>query len=119
MPVFRPKKTRDCMAATVGTKRRIINQLGVGVHHNRRLVAVAHLRVVHRHHPVPAHPILEAHSVISAFHILEQQLPQQFRRRHNPLALLTVLRQLSLRLLDFSTAARAHNNLTLPSANRL
>ena len=29
---------------------------------------------------------------------LEQQLPQQFRRRHNPLALLTVLRQLSLRL---------------------
>ena len=62
------------------------NQLGVGVHHNRRLVsveppaaalvAVAHLRVMHRHHPVPAHPILEAHSAFGPLHVLEQQLPQ-------------------------------------------
>ena len=52
----------------------------------------------HRHHPVPAHPVLEADSALSPFHVLEQQLPQQFRRRHDPLALLTVLRQLSLRL---------------------
>ena len=84
------------------------DQLGVGVHHIRRLVAVeppaaalvavAHLRVMHRRHPVPAHPVLEADSALSPFHVLEQQLPQQFRRRHNPLALLTVLRQLSLRL---------------------
>ena len=55
------------------------DQLGIGIHYNRRLVpveapaaalvAVAHLRIMHRHHPVPAHPILEADSVISAFHI--------------------------------------------------
>ena len=55
------------------------DQLGVGVHHNRRLVAVeppaaalvavAHLRVMHRHHPVPAHPVLEAHSTLSPFHV--------------------------------------------------
>ena len=37
------------------------------------LVAVAHLRVMHRHHPIPAHPVLEADSVISALHILDQQ----------------------------------------------
>ena len=84
------------------------DQLGAGVHHNRRLVTVeastaalvpmAHLRVMHRHRPVPAHPVPEAHSVISALHVLEQQSAQQFRRRHNPLALLTVLRQLSLSL---------------------
>ena len=84
------------------------DQLRVAVHHNRRLVpveppaaalvAVAHLRVMHRHHPVPAHSVLEADSVIIAFHVLEQQLSQQFRRRHNPLALLTVLRQFPMRL---------------------
>ena len=43
------------------------DQLGVGVHHNRRLVPVeppaaalvpvARLRVVDRHHPVPTHPV--------------------------------------------------------------
>ena len=88
------------------------DQLGVGVHHNRRLVSVepftaalvpmAHLRVMRRHHPVPAHPILEAyseaHSVIGPLHVLEQQLPQQFRRRHNPLPLGAVLGQFPLRL---------------------
>ena len=35
---------------------------------------------------VPAHPVLEADSVISAFHVLEQQLSQQLRRRHKPQA---------------------------------
>ena len=45
-----------------------------------------------------AHHVLEADSVISAFHVLEQQLSQQLRRRHNPLALLTILRQIPLRL---------------------
>ena len=84
------------------------DQLGAGVHHNRPLVPVeapvaalvpmAHLRVMHRHHPVPAHPILEAHSPLSPFHVLEQQLPQQFRRRHNPLALSAFLPQFPLRL---------------------
>ena len=53
---------------------------------------------MHRHHPVPAHPVLEIHSVIGPFHVLEQQLPQQFRRRHYPLALLAVLPQFPLRL---------------------
>ena len=67
---------------------------------NRRLalVAVAHLRVMHRHHPVPAHPIFEAHSTLSPFHVLEQQLAQQFRRGHNPLPLIAVLGQFPLRL---------------------
>ena len=35
---------------------------------------------------VPAHPVLEADSVISAFQVLEQQLSQQLRRRHKPQA---------------------------------
>ena len=58
------------------------DQLGIGVHHDRRLVpveppaaalvAVAHLRIMHRHHAVPAHPALEAYSVISALHVLNQ-----------------------------------------------
>ena len=84
---------------------------GLGVNHNRRLVSVeaspaalvpvAHLRVVHRHHPVLAHPVLEAHAVIAvavatlALNVLEQQLPQQFRRRHY-LDVSTVLGQLPL-----------------------
>ena len=38
------------------------------------LVAVAHLRVMHRHHPVPAHPVLETNTVAGALHVLEQQL---------------------------------------------
>ena len=92
------------------------NQLGIGVHHNPRLVpvepftaalvAVAHLRIMHRQHPVPAHPVLEAHSIIAiamaiaapALDVLKQQLPQQLRRRYKSLALLTVLGQLPLRL---------------------
>ena len=84
------------------------DQLGAGVHHNRRLVPVeppaaalvpmAHLRVIHQHHPVRAYPVLEAHSALSPFHVLEQQLPQQFRRRHNPLALSAFLPQFPLRL---------------------
>ena len=55
------------------------DQLGVGIHDDGRLVSVepstaalvamAHLRVMHRHHPVPAHPVPEAHSVISPFHV--------------------------------------------------
>ena len=55
------------------------DQLRAGVHHNRRLVsveppaaalvAVAHLRIMHQHHPVPAHPVLETCSVISALHV--------------------------------------------------
>ena len=83
------------------------DQLGAGVHHNRRLVPVeptaaalapvAHLRVTHRHHPVPAHPVPEAHSVTGALHVLEQQLPQQFRCRHYLLAPGAVLRQFPLR----------------------
>ena len=62
------------------------NELGIGVHHNRRLmpveapaaalVAVAHLRVMHRHHPILAHPVLETNTVAGALHVLEQQLPQ-------------------------------------------
>ena len=45
------------------------NQLGVRVHHNGRLVpvkalaaalaTVAHLWIMHRHHPVPAHTLLD------------------------------------------------------------
>ena len=87
------------------------DQLGVGVHDDGRLVSVevppaalvpvAHLRVAHRHHPVLAHPTLEAHAVIAvaalALNVLEQQLPQQLRRRHYLLTLLTVLRQFPLR----------------------
>ena len=56
------------------------DQLGVGVHHNRRLVpvepptaalvAVAHLRVMHRHHPVLAHPVLEANTLAGALQSL-------------------------------------------------
>ena len=66
---------------------------------NRRLLLLWpwRLRVMHRHHPVPAHPVLEAHSALSPFHVLEQQLPQQFRCRHNPLALGAILRQFPLR----------------------
>ena len=84
------------------------DQLRVGIHHNCRLVsvepftaalvAVAHLRVMHRHHPVPAHTVPEIHSVISALHVLEQQLPQQLRRRHYLLTLGAILGQLPLRL---------------------
>ena len=79
------------------------NELGIGVHHNRRLVpveataaalvAVAHLRVMHRHHPVLAHPVLETNTVAGALHILEQQLPQQLRRRDDALPLRAALRQ--------------------------
>ena len=92
------------------------DQLGVGVHHNRRLVpvepptaalvAVAHLRVMHRHHSVLAHPVLEANTLAGALHVprsgrgqaLEQQLPQQLRRRDDALPLRTALRQSLLRL---------------------
>ena len=87
------------------------DQLGVGVHHNRRLVSVepftaalaamAHLRVMRRHHAVPAHPVLEIYSVISALHILEQQLPQQFR-----LAALQALATQNLDLDDLSLVVR-------------
>ena len=82
------------------TSTAVINW-GVGVHHHRRLmpvkapalalVAVAHLGIVDRHHPVLAHSIFEAHLVVSAsisavvagpasLHVLEQQLCQQLRR---------------------------------------
>ena len=55
------------------------------------LVAVAHLGIVDRHHPVLAHSIFEAHLVVStsisavvagpaSLHVLEQQLCQQLRR---------------------------------------
>ena len=37
------------------------DQLAVGVHHDGRLVPVAQLRVMHRQHPVLAHPIPDAH----------------------------------------------------------
>ena len=84
------------------------DQLSAGVHHDGRLVpvepfaaalaSVAHLRVMHRHHTVLAHPVLEAHSVIGTLHVLEQQLTQQLCRRHYPLTLLSVLRQPPLRL---------------------
>ena len=40
----------------------------------------------------------EAHSVIGPLHVLEQQLPQQLRRGHNPLPLGAVLGQFPLRL---------------------
>ena len=78
------------------------DQLGVGVHHHGRLVSVkpmptalvamAQLRIMYRHHPVLAHPVPDAHLAVSvitttitnavrtALHVLEQQLPQQFRR---------------------------------------
>ena len=103
------------------------NQLGVGVHHNRRLmpvepppaaalVPVAQLRVVHRHHPVPAHPILEAHSVISACHVLEQQSAQQFRRGHNPLPLGAFLSQFPLRLPDNSRSRSASATISASRA---
>ena len=62
---------------------------------------------MHRHHPVLAHPTLEAHAVIAvavavavatlALNVLEQQLPQQLRPSHYLLTLDAVLRQLPLR----------------------
>ena len=74
------------------------DQLGVGVHHDGRLVPVkappaalvpvAQLRVMHRQHPVLAHPVPDAHPVISiviaalALDVLEQQLSQQLRPIH-------------------------------------
>ncbi len=85
------------------------DQLAVGVHHDGRLVPVAappaalvpvaQLRVMHRRHPVLAHPVLEAYPVISiasaalALDVLEQQLSQQLRPIHYALLLDAVLRQ--------------------------
>ena len=72
------------------------DQLNVGVHNYGRfvpgkppaaaLVTMAHLRVLHRHHTVPAYSILEVHPVITpiALHVLEQQLPLQFPIDHFP-----------------------------------
>ena len=92
------------------------DQLGVGVHHDGRLVPVkptlaalvpvAQLWVVHRQHPVLAHPVLEADPVISmsiaiaalALDVLEQQLSQQLRPIHYALPLDAVLRQFQPRL---------------------
>ena len=57
---------------------------------------------MHRRHPVPAHPILEAHPVIAiaalALDVLEQQLSQQLRPSHYALPLGAVLRQFHPRL---------------------
>ena len=61
-------------------------------------MAVAHLRVVHRHHPVLAHPVLQADSIVGALYVLEQQLPQQLRRRHDALPLRAAFWQSPLRL---------------------
>ena len=87
------------------------DQLAVGVHHDGRLVLVAapaaalvpvaQLRVMHRQHPVPAHPIPEARPVISiasasaalTLDVLDQQLSQQLRPIHYALPLGAVLRQ--------------------------
>ena len=70
-PVSRAPRLSGALPGNTSTAG---NQLRVSVHHNRRLVpveapaaalvAMAHLRVVDRHHPAPAHPVLEAHSVI-------------------------------------------------------
>ena len=97
------------------------DQLGIGVHHNRRLVpveplaaafvAVAHLRVMHRHHPVLAHSVLQANTVAGALHVLEQQLPQQLRRRNDALPLRDALRQFTLRLpRHFQQTVRVSHN---------
>ena len=81
------------------------DQLAVDVHHRGlvsvktpalALVAVAHLRIVHRHHPVLAHTLFQAHragtivvartvavAVRAALHVLEQSAEggsQQLRR---------------------------------------
>ena len=90
------------------------DQLGDGVHDDgclvpvkpspAALVPVAHLWVVNRQQPVPAHPIPEAHPVISmssnsasaalALDVLEQQLSPQLRPIHYALPRGAVLRQL-------------------------
>ena len=111
----------DCVGSVAGQHIHGGDQLGVGVHHNRRLVPVeappaalvpvAQLRVVHRQHPVLAHPIPDAHPVISsismsiniaiaalALDVLEQQLSQQLRSIHYALPLGAVLRQFHPRL---------------------
>ena len=53
------------------------------------LVTVAYLWIMHRHHPVLAHPVFQAHLAVSvqiiavagaiSLHVLEQQLSQQLR----------------------------------------
>ena len=55
---------------------------------------------MHRHHPVLAHPVLQARPAIATLtlHVLEQQLPQQLRRRHYLLPLIAALRQRPLSL---------------------
>ena len=106
------------------------DQLRVGVHHNRRLmpvepsaaalVAVAHLRVMHRHHPVLGYAVLEADSIAVALHVLEQQLPQQLRRRHDALPLRAALRQFTLRLpRHLQQPVRVGHDLTQQGGTRL
>ena len=75
LALFHQFQRPQVVRSVAGQYRHGGDQLGVGIHHNRRLVpvkppaaalvAVAHLRVVHRHHPVLAHPVLEAHAVIA------------------------------------------------------
>ena len=91
------------------------DQLGVGVHRYsgfvpvkatpRALVAMAHLWIVHRHVPVLAHSVLQAHPAVrviitsavrAALHVLEQQLSQQLRRVNYRQLLRTVGGQPSL-----------------------
>ena len=69
------------------------------------LAAMAHLCIMHRHDPILAHPIFQAHLAISislatvpaALHVLEQQLPQQLRCVYYRLSLLTIGAQPGLR----------------------
>ena len=57
---------------------------------------MTHLGVVYRHHPVPAHSLLQTHPVFGALNVLKQQLPEQFGRWRYPLAHRAVLFQKAL-----------------------
>ena len=51
---------------------------------------MAHLRVVRRRDPVPAYAILQGRTILLPFHILQEELPQEFRCFSNSLALRTI-----------------------------
>ena len=48
---------------------------------------MTHLGIVHRHHTVTAHSLLQTHTFFRAFHVLNQQQTQQLGRLRYPLAL--------------------------------